>query len=364
METGKALMYPFIESACNDNVKADDEIAVDCGVAACNKKCDWGGKPGTIEKDENCDQNEDCATGVCTDDGVCGTGIYSCYDVKRFHPKQDPEDGYYDISIDSDRTDLDNVVDSGQLVEVWCDFYDGRAFTLFEMMCKAMHYNGLEPYNARDKVVRHPKETAKIGRMFNADQNQCARYEVKVTNSIFKHSEGYVMTRWNDNKDEYHVTDVFGTPEDGKHFLDPEHKCSQKEEFNLAMGYRQRPSGVNNGYCWTNGKINTDNNCVCNDQHTSNIRYNGCNGDYGNWRRYNGRKGRSAWCSTMYDKCHTGGHHGGPLGDTHGCDVSYHKRTIGGHFWTSHSPGNAATRGMPCDSYYGAYGCFGSRWIG
>jgi hypothetical protein len=38
---------------------------------------------------------------------------------------------------------------------------------------------------------------------------------VAVINSIFKHSEGYVMTRWNDNKDEFHITDIFGTPENG-----------------------------------------------------------------------------------------------------------------------------------------------------
>ena len=42
--------------------------------------------------------------------------------------------------------------------------------------------------------------------MFDANPNQCARYEVKMINSIFKHSQGYVMTRWNNNKPEYHVT--------------------------------------------------------------------------------------------------------------------------------------------------------------
>lgn len=217
---------------------------------------------------------------------------------------------------------------------------------------------------ARSKVTRHPGAKSKIGRMFKANSNQCARYEVELINSIFKHSQGYVMTRWNNNKDEYHVTDIFGSPEDGKHILDTEHKCSNKENFNLALGYRQRPQGVNNGYCFNDGKVNIDNNCICGDRHDAQTGFNNCNGEFGNWRRYNGRKNRKAFCSGMYSKCHRNGHHGGPLGDTYGCDVSYHKRTIQGHFWTSHRPGSGNTLGMPCDGFYGQYGCYGSRWIG
>ena len=29
----------------------------------------------------------------------------------------------------------------------YCDFYDGTAFTLYEMMCTTMHFDGLQPYN-------------------------------------------------------------------------------------------------------------------------------------------------------------------------------------------------------------------------
>jgi hypothetical protein len=224
---------------------------------------------------------------------------------------------------------------------VYCDFYDGRAFTLYEMMSNTMHSDGLIPYNARDKTARHPQKDSNLGKMFEANQNQCARYEVVWINSIFKHSEGYVMTRWNNNKDEFHVTDIFGTPEgmcarrsgvaslpppflvysevsrdhmlilfphalalvDGKHIFAEEHDCSQKDDFNLAMAYRQRPNGVNNGYCFTNGKINQDNNCVCGDRHSGDVQWNRCAGDYGNWRRYNGRINRNLFCSTLYSKC-------------------------------------------------------------
>ena len=140
---------------------------------------------------------------------------------------------------------------------------------------------GNSPYSRTNKVVRHPSEAAKIGRMYGSNENQCARYEVAVINSIFKHSEGYVMTTWNNNADEYHITDIFGTPEDGKHILAEEHKCSDKGKFNLALAYRQGSSSAKNGYCFNNAKAGEANNCICSDRSGGGrLDFNKCNGEY------------------------------------------------------------------------------------
>ena len=133
-------------------------------------------------------------------------------------------------------------------------------------------FKGTSPYDHRGKTQRHPSTSSNIGQMYKSNQNQCARQELDFINSIFKHSEGYVMTRyventtahrcirsmlkdtnggrctpsvssrvgnqppfmyadvfansifdgfmtlqrWNNNKPEHHVTDVFGAPENGQ----------------------------------------------------------------------------------------------------------------------------------------------------
>ena len=39
----------------------------------------------------------------------------------------------------------------------YCDFYDGTAFTLYEMMCDKMHFDGVQPYNVRSLTRTHAR---------------------------------------------------------------------------------------------------------------------------------------------------------------------------------------------------------------
>jgi len=182
---------------------------------------------------------------------------------------------------------------------------------------------------------------------------------MELINSIFKHSEGYVMQRYANNENEHHVTDIYGTPEDGKHILSEKHGCSDKGEFNIAIAYRQGKDGAHGGFCYKDGGNNIGqkygtSNCICNDRSDS-IYFNQCAGDYGNLRRYNGKRSRNKFCNYMNGKCSSYPH--GVLGDSQGCDVPG-QRHIGGHFWVSLSGRTgAACRG------YNTYGCYGSRWI-
>ena len=119
---------------------------------------------------------------------------------------------------------------------------------------------------------------------------------MSLINSVFKHSKGYVMTRYNNNRNNYHVTDVYGTPEKGLHILAKEHKCSQKAAFNFAKANRQGSSNANSGFCFNEGQKDKTNNCVCGDTTSGTFNMNKCSGGHGNFRRYNGKKSNSKWC--------------------------------------------------------------------
>ena len=228
------------------------------------------------------------------------------------------------------------------------------------MLCSSVNSKGTSPYSLRGKVNRHPSTDSNIAQMYTSNKNQCARFEVAVINSIFKHSEGYVMTRYANERDEYHMTDIYGTPEEGKHILAKAHTCSDKKYFNLALAYRQGSGGANAGMCFNDGGTNQGivgrkNNCICNDA-MSHFSTNRCSGGYGNFRRYNGRRSRNKFCNAFSSKCNSYPH--GVLGDSHGCDVPG-QRHVGGHMWISLD----GRTGTPCTGY-GSYGCWGSRWIG
>ena len=128
---GKTLMYAYKNTACNDNHQAANEVGIDCGIAACGVKCDWGSGTGKVKKGGSCDQSADCASKAlrCDDDGKCADSYFSCYDVKRFSESA-PKDGYYLLAVDEDATDMDNVKSSGKTVEVLCEFYDGNAYVM------------------------------------------------------------------------------------------------------------------------------------------------------------------------------------------------------------------------------------------
>jgi hypothetical protein len=350
--------YAYIETACGDGIKADNEIGIDCGLTACGKTCPAGLQ---LALDEPCDANTDCKSNHCekededADHGICTESIFSCHHVKQ--KNKDADNGYYEIAIDDNWRDFTKVIKPNGKVEVLCHFYDGKAFTHYETVCSQVNAAGTTPYRVRDKNTRHPQADSKIGRMFDNNPNVCARMEVRVINSIFKHSQGYVMHRWNNNQDEYHVTDIYGTPENGKHILSNDHDCSDKKDFNYAFAARQGTSIAHNGFCFKQGRIGEDSNCICNDKHTTEMSFNTCAGGHGNMRRYNGKIGRNTFCRAMCDKCKNYPH--GHLGDSYGCDLGFQGRTIQGHFWMSISDSRS---GAPCRGY-NTYGCYGSRWI-
>jgi hypothetical protein len=284
-------------------------------------------------------------------------GIFSCYDVKKKNPGA--KSGLFKVAIDSESTNMNKQNVIGQ-AEVLCNFdIDDGAWTLYESICSSIDYNGNSPYARKNKDTRHPQKDSNIGQMYKQNANQCTRLERVFIDSLFKHSEGKVRTYWANNKpggNEY-ITDVFGTPESGKHILADEHKCSDKEKFSIAKAFRQGTNGANNGYCFKDGQNNQNSNCICGDRHDTTLSFGKCSGGHGNWRRYNSRKNRNARCSGQHTKCRAGIPYG-PLGDTYGCDVGG-QRTIRGHFWATH-PGYS---GLPCNRGYGSYGCYGSRWI-
>ena len=129
-----------------------------------------------------------------------------------------------------------------------------------------------------------------------------------LINSIFKHSQGYVMQKYANHKDEHHVTDVYGVPEKGKHILHKEHTCSDKQFFNIAAAYRQGTNGANAGMCFKDtgddplmGQSQKTSNCICNDK-SGTFQLNKCPGEYGNLRRYGSAAPRGllhAGCSTV-----------------------------------------------------------------
>ena len=114
---------------------------------------------------------------------------------------------------------------------------------------------------------------------------------LRVHVGVFKHSKGFIMTYFANNADDYHFTDVFGDPANGVHILDKGNTCSERDSLNFALAYRPRTNAVR-GYCFQNGEIVQNNNCVCGDKHSP--AFNNCGGHCGshegNWRRYTGKR--------------------------------------------------------------------------
>jgi hypothetical protein len=148
---GKSLQYAYIETACGDGVKAVNEIGVDCGLAACGKKCEWSNDEGGVENDEACDVKGDCKSNYCNADGVCAFGLFSCFNILQ--SDENAEDGLFTIKVDKNWRDFTKTVevdtDIGD-VEVRCRFYDGQAYTLYEMICANIDDAGKElPFSPR-----------------------------------------------------------------------------------------------------------------------------------------------------------------------------------------------------------------------
>lgn len=143
---GKSLMYAYVETACGDGAQADNEIGVDCGIKACGKRCAYpDGQRGKVEEDGACDVTADCKSKSlqCNKDKVCALSIFSCWDVLK--ADKDAKDGIYNINIDKAWTDQTKTIVVGQ-VDVRCEFFDGQAFTLFEMVQSNSRWDGTSPY--------------------------------------------------------------------------------------------------------------------------------------------------------------------------------------------------------------------------
>ena len=98
LANGKALVYPYKETACGDGIKAENEIGVDCGIKACGKQCVWDGGQGSIEKGKQCDAHADCKSKMCdSKKGVCADGIFSCHNVKE--QNSNAGSGFYKIAV-------------------------------------------------------------------------------------------------------------------------------------------------------------------------------------------------------------------------------------------------------------------------
>lgn len=102
--------------SCDDGIVSGDEIAVDCGIAACGIGCDFG---------EPCTIANDCIFPVCGPDGDNGMACQyprSCMDYLMFTPNA--EDGNLTIDPDGAAGDVPEM-------EVFChQSKDGGGWTL------------------------------------------------------------------------------------------------------------------------------------------------------------------------------------------------------------------------------------------
>jgi len=360
----KNFIFKASQMMCTDGIKQPYEIGVDCGKNACNAFC----PPNVMKlvKDSPCDRKEDCK-GDCKN-GKCLFLPCSCTEIYN----QDPgmKSGLYKLSVDSkvDESQArgdDKVLDNSEF-EVYCDVeYDKDSkfkgvYTLVEMIHSGQHWNNY--FNYYGKMEDHA--TNDMGQKWKANsKNQAKRFGVVKFNSIFKHSLGIVMTRYNHNRAGYQLTDVFGSPETNKHILDKGNSCSQRKTFNLARAYRYGSGGGSNGrggatmgFCFNRGQYRQNNNCICGDKWNSQFRFNVCPGQHGNMRRFNTYTKENRKCYGMHTKCHGYGNHG-IMGDSYGCDKPG-QRGVGGHMWF----GYYGNTGLPGPSP-GNYGYYGSRWI-
>ncbi|EGD77302.1 hypothetical protein PTSG_08396 [Salpingoeca rosetta] len=348
-----AFTFPYKRGACGDGIQNQGEIGVDCGYAAGCGYCEPGfaqvGIKGACELTTDCATRDD--TFVSCRQGQC-LAAFSCKEILEQNPEA--ESGQYKISVNRDVLDLDVINPEDELVGVYCEMdYDEGGWTLFEMVGSSQSPSS--PFNyigdGADEGAYVPG--GDIGVLFAVNQNQPARLPARIIRSIFKHSAGYVQMRYANNADGYQLTDVYGVPETGTHFLDQ--SCSHKPDFDIAKAMRPR-SGSSMGFCFRNGAVNTASNCVCGDRVDTTQQFNACPLSPGNRRRYNSFLRDKLWCSGMHRKCYSVSSHY-VLGDTYSCNKGG-QRSVEGHMWRMYS-GNT---GMPCTGY-GAYGCYGSVWM-
>ena len=345
--TAKDLAFKAGALMCTDGVKQPYEIGPDCGKNACNKFCP-ADKLALGEKSP-CDRNEDCK-GACKS-GKCTFQPCSCTEI--YQANSGMKSGMYKISIDKKygmkyaRGDNEIVGD----FEVYCDVdYDKTdkykgAYTLVQTMHGSQLWNNY--FNRASKDSDHDPA---LGRKWSSGtRNYASRFGLEKWNSIFKHSLGIVMTRYANNRAGYQLTDVYATPESGQHLQDAGNKCGQRSSLDIAHAYRiasNGRSGGTMGYCFNDGKLRQNNNCICSDSFQREFYFNRCPGKHGNVRRYNSYLKENRLCRGMHTKCHGYSNHGN-LGDTYRCDKPGQRTVQGKCLLRSRSPRCSCS---PCQS--------------
>ena len=240
----------------------------------------------------------------------------TCYDILQFEPTL--TDGVYWI----------DPHENGAAFQVYCEMdYDGGGWTLIESQGSTTPLDATYWSDAPRNVV------ALLS--FASTPNTAARLSGADINAIFKHSQGHVQHRYNNNVAGFMLTDVFGTSDPG---------IVSGGTVDIAKALRG-VSGHVGGFCDFYG--GTGFKC-CNNQ-----------GAGMNWRRYNSFQSDNLWCSGIHtysnNGCSSNSIHG-PLGDSYACN-KVGQRNVEGHMWWYYGQG-----GVPCSNYAG-YGCYGSRWI-
>ena len=278
--------------------------------------------------------NGTCQVGQCDDhwaddDGIPDTGCeepifgvveedpaLTCYQILEFDPLS--ESGVYWL----------DPHENGAPFQAYCDMStDGGGWTLVEMQAGGTTLDATY-WSASERNVSALTQ-------FANDPNVAARLGATEINALFKHSQGHVQHRYNNNTPGFMLTDVFGsaTP-----------SIVSGGTMDIAKALRGK-SGHVGGFCdFYNGQGFT----CCNN-----------NGAGMDWRRYNSYKTDNLWCTGVHtysnNGCNSNTIHG-PLGDSYGCNKGG-QRTIEGHMWWWYGQG-----GVPCAGY-AQYGCYGSRWI-
>ena len=324
------LKFKYAALACNDGVHNHGEIGPDCGKAACGKPCAVG--KAAVAEGGVCDIHTDCdgTVAVC-EGGKCATQAFSCTEIAQSFKKlnKTPKSGIFELVLDTNPVDRKkNVIDkTNPKFKAYCEFeYDTKGlpvggWTLVEMIRNNQNANS--PYNHMNQDNSFPSDRFSLVAQawkpdnFGRSSNFAGRASRVQWRSVFKHSLGYIQKRYYSHHHGYQLTDVFGTPENGKHILD--NKCSDKANFDIAWAYRSRP-GTSDGYCFNNGVNNARSNCLCNDVSGGGAKnLNSCPGQHGNWRRYNSNRQDNLWCRQLHQKCYSRSNHH-VFGDTYGCN--------------------------------------------
>ena len=270
-----------------------------------------------------------CDTHYADDDGIPETGCeeptmgdskddpaLTCYHILQFDPLA--ESGLYWL----------DPHEQGDAFQAYCDMAtDGGGWTLIEMQATN---------TALDATYWSPSPRNVSALLeFATKPNVAARFGASEINALFKHSQGHVQHRYNNNAPGFMLTDVFGSSNPS---------IISSGDFDIAKALRGK-SGHVGGFCDFYG--GTGFKC-CNN-----------NGAGMDWRRYNGYKSDNLWCSGVHqysnNGCDSNTIHG-PLGDSYSCNKGG-QRSVEGHMWWWYGQGGVPGPGV------GQYSHYGSRWI-